>query len=75
LPAVPSEKPRSLDGPVSRYLNRPLSRPLARVLARTPSTPNQVTVASALLALAAGCLFGFAYWSLALIAGATNVVV
>lgn len=48
----------SLEGPVSRYLNRRLSRPLARVLARTPATPNHVSVVAFLLALGALALFG-----------------
>src|SRR5581483_11221666 len=49
-------KPASLDGLVSRYLNRPLSRPAARLLARTPATPNHVTILSTLIALGAGWL-------------------
>ncbi len=48
----------SLEGPVSRYLNRRLSRPLAGALARTPATPNQVSVAAALLAAGALALLG-----------------
>jgi len=47
------------DGFVSRHLNRRLSRPLARVLSFTPVTPNQVSVASLGVALAA--FFSFAY--------------
>jgi len=43
----------SLEGPVSRHLNRRISIPLARGLARTPATPNQVSVAAFGLALAA----------------------
>jgi phosphatidylglycerophosphate synthase len=47
----------SLEGPVSRYLNRRFSEPLARLLAPTPLTPNQVSLASFLLALGAlACL-------------------
>jgi phosphatidylglycerophosphate synthase len=49
-------KPASLDGLVSRYLNRPLSRPSARLLKRTPVTPNEVTIASLLIAFGAGWL-------------------
>lgn len=45
------------EGPVSRYLNRPLSRRLARLLAATPITPNQVSVASLLLAAGAFAAF------------------
>lgn len=48
----------SLEGPVSRYLNRRLSEPLARLLAPTPVTPNQVSVISLLVAL--GALAAFA---------------
>ncbi len=48
----------SLEGPVSRYLNRRLSRPLARALARTPATPNQVSLAAFLLAAGALALCG-----------------
>ncbi|MEX2246762.1 MAG: CDP-alcohol phosphatidyltransferase family protein [Dehalococcoidia bacterium] len=43
----------SLDGPVSRHLNRRLSVPLARALARTPVTPNQVSVLALLMAFGA----------------------
>jgi phosphatidylglycerophosphate synthase len=53
--AVPA-KPASLDGIVSRYLNRPLSRPTARLLRHTPVTPNEVTVVSLLIAFGAGWL-------------------
>ena len=48
----------SLEGPVSRYLNRRLSEPLARLLAPTPLTPNQVSFLSLLVAL--GALAAFA---------------
>lgn len=48
--------PGSLDGPVSRYLNRRFSVPIARILARTPVTPNQVSVAALLVAAAATVL-------------------
>ena len=51
-----AEKPASLDGLVSRTLNRPLSRPAARLLQHTPITPNQVTLASLLIAFGAGWL-------------------
>jgi CDP-L-myo-inositol myo-inositolphosphotransferase len=46
-----------IDGPVSRYLNRPLSRSIARVLAPTPVTPNAVSLASALIAAGAFAAF------------------
>ena len=48
----------SIEGPVSRYLNRSLSEPLARLLAPTPVTPNQVSFLSFLVAL--GALASFA---------------
>lgn len=44
--------PASLDGPVSRHINRRVSVPLAHVLARTPITPNQVSIIAFALALA-----------------------
>ena len=43
----------SLDGPVSRYLNRRLSVPIASALAHTPITPNQVSVAAFAVAMGA----------------------
>lgn len=43
----------SLDGPVSRYVNRRFSVPIAHMLARTPATPNQVSVAAFAMALGA----------------------
>lgn len=43
----------SLDGPVSRYVNRRFSVPIARALVRTPLTPNQVSVFAFLMALGA----------------------
>jgi phosphatidylglycerophosphate synthase len=43
----------SLDGPISRYLNRRFSRPIARVFAHTPVTPNQVSIAAFAMGLAA----------------------
>lgn len=53
-----------MDGPVSRYLNRPLSRPLARAAARTPLTPNAVTGLTLLIAAAAGAMAA-AGWNIA----------
>ena len=46
----------SLDGPVSRYLNRRVSVPLAHLLAPTRITPNQVSLAALLIAVAAAAL-------------------
>lgn len=48
--------PGSLDGPVSRYLNRRLSVPVARALAHTPATPNQVSVAALAVAVVSAAL-------------------
>ena len=45
------------DGFVSRRLNRRISRPCARLLSHTPVTPNQVSVASLGVALAAFLFF------------------
>ncbi len=46
----------SLDGPVSRYLNRRFSVPIAAALKRTPATPNQISVVAMLIACAAAML-------------------
>lgn len=46
-----------VEGPVSRYLNRPVSRRVARVLAPTRITPNQVSLLSLLIAAATLPLF------------------
>ncbi len=48
--------PGSLDGPVSRYLNRRASVPIARALSRTFVTPNQVSVAALAIAVGAAAL-------------------
>ncbi len=53
----------SLDGPVSRYINRRFSVPMARVLVPTPITPNQVSAAA----------FAIALGSLALLAIGRNI--
>ena len=46
----------SLDGPVSRHLNRRISVPVASALAHTPATPNQVSVLALLIAAGAAAL-------------------
>ena len=52
------------DGYADRYFNRYLSRPVTLLLARTPVTPNQVTLFSALLGIAAGLVIGRGgYWA------------
>ena len=62
-------------GVVSRYLNRRISRPLARLLGHTPVTPNQVSVASLLIALAAFVGFAYGYYvAAALLAQASSIV-
>jgi len=43
---------------VDRVFNRPVGRPLARWLSRTWVTPNQISVASIVLGVIAGGLFG-----------------
>lgn len=56
MPSRPTEsspQAASLDGLVSRYLNRRFSVPIASALARTPITPNQVSVAACAIALGA----------------------
>jgi phosphatidylglycerophosphate synthase len=50
--------PASLEGPVSRHLNRRFSVPIARALAPTPLTPNPASVIALLIALAALALLG-----------------
>ena len=46
----------SLDGPVSRHLNRRVSRPLARLLVPTPLTPNAVSAIACALGFGAAVL-------------------
>jgi phosphatidylglycerophosphate synthase len=53
----------SLDGPVSRYLNRRFSVPVARALRHTPVTPNQVSAFA----------FAMALGALALLAAGRNI--
>lgn len=53
-------KPRDVEEPVDYYVNRPLATLLVDVLARTPITPNQVTVLSGLVGLAAGIVIATA---------------
>ena len=45
------------DGLVDRYFNRPLGRPLSKILVHTPFTPNQVSIVSILIGLAAAWFF------------------
>ena len=63
------------DGFVSRHLNRRISRPIARLLAHTPVSPNQVSVASLGVALAAFIAFAYDYYiAAALLAQASSIV-
>ena len=48
--------PKESDGPISRLINRPLSTRVTRLLVNTPVTPNQVSVVTLILGLAAGWL-------------------
>ncbi|NOZ69141.1 MAG: NTP transferase domain-containing protein [Deferribacteres bacterium] len=48
---------KSSDGPVSRYLNRPLSMRLTEYLVQTRITPNQISVISFVLSMAAAAFF------------------
>jgi CDP-L-myo-inositol myo-inositolphosphotransferase len=58
---------KTSDGPVSRYLNRPLSIRISSRLARFPITPNQISLISFLLCVAAAWLFAIGgYVTLAL---------
>lgn len=54
----------SLDGPVSRYLNRRISVPVARMIAPTPLTPNHVSIIACAMAFAALAMLG-AGWNIA----------
>ena len=47
----------SADGLVDRFFNRPVGRPLSKLLVRTPISPNQVSVVSILIGLAAAWFF------------------
>lgn len=54
----------SLDGPVSRYLNRRFSVPIAEALRPTPLTPNQISAAALAIALGAAALIALG-WNIA----------
>ena len=47
----------SADGLVDRFFNRPVGRPLSKLLVRTSISPNQVSVVSILIGLAAAWFF------------------
>lgn len=57
------------DGWVDRVFNRPVGRPLARWLSRTRVTPNQISVASIVLGVLAGGLFGIGRYEWAIAGG------
>ena len=63
------------DGLVSRYVNRRVSRPISRWLAKTPATPNQVSIASFVMALASLGLFvsDYSIWA-GLVVQASSIV-
>jgi phosphatidylglycerophosphate synthase len=48
----------SLDGPVSRYLNRRISVPVANALRATPLTPNHVSIIACAMAFGAMGMLG-----------------
>lgn len=60
--------PKPTDGLVCRYLNRPVSRPVTLLLVRTRVSPNALTVASFLVAVAGAALAGFGgrWWTMLL---------
>ncbi len=51
----------SLDGLVSRYINRRFSLPIALALTRTPATPNQVSIVAFAVALGALALLAIGH--------------
>lgn len=51
----------SLDGPVSRYLNRRFSVPIAGLLRPTPVTPNQVSAFALAIAVGAATLIALGW--------------
>lgn len=57
------------DGPVSRWVNRPLSIRLSRFLVKLPLTPNQISLFSFSLSVAAALLFSVGSYA-ALVVGA-----
>jgi len=58
LPAPPRCKPPEVEELVDEWIHRPLARQLVKLLARTPITPNQVTLLSAVVGIAAGGILG-----------------
>ena len=67
--------PSVYDGVVSRHLNRRISRPIARLLSHTPVTPNQVSLASLLVAVAAFFSFSFGYYIAGALLAQTSSIV
>jgi hypothetical protein len=65
---LPPSKPRELEDLLNRRLYHPISRRLAVLLSYTPVSPNMVSVAGALLVIAAGALYSFVpgAWAIAL---------
>lgn len=58
--AAASLKPREVEELVDFYVHRRLALALVAVVRGTPITPNQITVVSGLLGVAAGCVIGCA---------------
>ncbi|MDP2958994.1 MAG: NTP transferase domain-containing protein [Longimicrobiales bacterium] len=57
--------PKTTDGPVSRWMNRPISTRITRLLAPTAVTPNQVSVVTLILGLMAAWFAaqgGYLWW-------------
>ncbi len=59
----------SSDGLVDKWFNRPVGRPLSRLLIHTPITPNQVSLASILIGVVGGVLFGLGQHIWSVVAG------
>jgi CDP-L-myo-inositol myo-inositolphosphotransferase len=62
------------DGFISRWINRPLSTRLSKYLVRTAVTPNQITVSSFLIALAASALLALGAYPAGVVAGVLIMV-
>jgi hypothetical protein len=59
----------SSDGFVDKWFNRPVGRPLSKLIIHTPITPNQVSVASIVIGVVAGVLFGLGQHLWSVVAG------
>lgn len=63
-------KPRELQGFLNRTIYHPLANRLARALVPTPVTPNMVSVAGAVMVVAAGVLYALVGTPAAIVLGA-----